>query len=33
MANNIPQFTKKPANKHCADFFRFFAQDTLHLSN
>ena len=33
MGNNIPQIKKKPANKHCADFFRIFAQDKLHLSN
>lgn len=30
---DIPQIKKKPANKHCADFFRIFAQDKLHLSN
>lgn len=31
--NNIPQIKKRPANKHCTEFFRIFAQDMLHLSN
>lgn len=33
MGNNIPQIKKKPANKHCAEFFRIFAQERLHIAH